>query len=146
MAAFPPIAELLPHRDSAVLLDAVLEDDTDSIRARVRIGAEHPYLVPGLCVPAWVGIELMAQAIAAHAGLAARREQRPPKTGMLLGSRRYEARVPYFRIGDELEVRAEREFGGDGGMAACSCAILCGGETLATATLIIVEIPEEMTP
>ena len=146
MADFPPIAELLPHRDSAVLLDAVLEDDADSIRARTRIGAEHPYLVPGQGVPVWVGIELMAQAIAAHAGISARRDHKPPSKGMLLGTRRFEAKAPYFKVGDELEVRAGREFGDTGGIAACACAILCGGETLATATLIIVEIPEEMMP
>ncbi|HEY1991566.1 MAG TPA: hypothetical protein VGH71_03825, partial [Gammaproteobacteria bacterium] len=75
-----------------------------------------------------------------------RRSHKPPKKGMLLGSRRFEARVPYFKVGDELEVRAQREFGDDGGIAACVCAILCGGETLATATLIIVEIPEEVMP
>ena len=146
MEDFPPIAELLPHHGPAVLLDAVLEDDADRIRARTRIGADHPYLVPGQGVPVWVGIELMAQAIAAHAGLSARREHKPPKKGMLLGSRRFEAKVPYFRLGDELEVRAEREFGDEGGIAACACSILCGGATIATATLIIVEIPEEMLP
>ncbi|HSN18269.1 MAG TPA: 3-hydroxylacyl-ACP dehydratase [Gammaproteobacteria bacterium] len=146
MAAFPPIAELLPHRDSAVLLDAVLEDEVDAIRARTRIGPNHPYLVPGHGVPVWVGIELMAQAIAAHAGLSARRDHKSPKKGMLLGSRRFEAKVPYFDVGDELEVRATREFGDEGGIAACACGILRGGEILATATLIIVEIPEEMMP
>ena len=146
MNDFPPIAELLPHRDRAVLLDAVLEDTADTIRVRTRIGADHPYLVPDRGVPVWVGIELMAQAIAAHAGLSARRDHRPPKKGMLLGSRRFEAKTPYFKLGDELEVRAAREFGDDGGIAACACAILCGGETLVTATLIIVEIPEERMP
>ena len=145
MAGFPAITALLPHRDRAVLLDAVLEDDTDTIRARTRISVDHPYLVPGQGVPVWVGIELMAQAIAAHAGISARREHKPPKKGMLLGTRRFEAKIPYFKPGDELEVRAQREFGGEGGMAACACAILCGGDTLVTATLIIVEIPEEMT-
>jgi predicted hotdog family 3-hydroxylacyl-ACP dehydratase len=143
---YPPITELLPHRDSAVLLDAVLEDSTDVIRARVRIGPEHPFFVKDHGVPAWVGIELMAQAIAAHAGLAARREQRPPNKGMLLGSRRFETRTAYFPEGAELEVRAAREFGDSGGIAACTCAILSGGETLATATLIIVEIGEEQMP
>lgn len=146
MHDFPPIAELLPHRDSAVLLEAVLENDADSIRARTRIGADHPYLVPGKGVPVWVGIELMAQAVAAHAGLTARREHKPPRKGMLLGTRRFESRTAYFQEGAELEVRAVREFGDNGGIAACACAILSGGETLATATLIIVEIPEEQMP
>src|SRR6185312_12521729 len=127
METFPPIAELLPHRGPSVLLDAVVEDSLDEIRA-------------------WVGIELMAQAIAAHAGLNARRSQTPPKKGMLLGTRRFEASTAYFAEGAELEVEARREFGGDGEIAACACRILSGGETLATATIIIVEIPEDKLP
>jgi predicted hotdog family 3-hydroxylacyl-ACP dehydratase len=146
MEEFPPIAELLPHRGTAVLLDAVVEDSQDLIRARVRIAPGHPYFEPGRGVPVWVGIELMAQAIAAHAGLAGRRSQSPPRKGMLLGTRRFEASTTYFAEGDELEVEARREFGGDSEIAACVCRIVSGGETLATATIIIVEIPEEKLP
>jgi len=146
MEDFPPVAELLPHRGTAVLLDAVLEDSQDAIRARVRIAPTHPYFEPGRGVPVWVGIELMAQAIAAHAGLAGRRSKGAPKKGMLLGTRRFEASTAYFAEGVELDVEARREFGGDGEIAACACSIVSGGETLATATIIIVEIPEEKLP
>src|SRR5579859_1895644 len=141
---FPPAAELLPHTGRAVLIDKVLEDTRDSIRASAHVTPENPYFVPGHGLPAWVGIELMAQAIAAHAGLSGRRQQRPPRAGMLLGTRRYEATLPYFPEGAELEVRADRDFGDDGGLAACACTILCGGETVVRATIIIVEIDEEM--
>jgi len=140
---FPPAAELLPHRGQAVLLDAVLEDTPDSIRVSARVQADNPYFVPGRGLPVWVGIELMAQAIAAHAGLGARRDNKPPRAGMLLGTRRYEAAAGYFPEGAELEVRAARDFGDDGGLAACACTILCGGEILAKATIIIVEIDKE---
>jgi predicted hotdog family 3-hydroxylacyl-ACP dehydratase len=140
---FPPVAELLPHAGRSVLIDAVLEDTRDSIRATARITPENPYFVPGLGVPVWVGIELMAQTIAAHAGLAARREQRPPRAGMLLGTRRFEADAAYFPEGAELQVCAQRDFGDDGGLAACTCTILSGDRTLARATLIIVEIGKE---
>lgn len=140
---YPPAAELLPHQGRAVLIDAVLEDSKDSIRVRARVRADSPYFVPGHGLPAWVGIELMAQAIAAHAGLGARREQKPPRAGMLLGTRRYQAAVPYFPEGAELEVRADRDFGDDGGLAACACTILCGGEAVVKATIIIVEVDKE---
>ena len=143
--AFPPATELLPHAGRAVLIDKVLEDTRDSIRVSARITPENPYFVPGLGVPVWVGIELMAQAIAAHAGLGARREQRPPRAGMLLGTRRFEAGAAYFPAGSELEVRAQRDFGDDGGLAACACTILSGDRILAQATIIIVEIAEENT-
>lgn len=144
MERYPPIAELLPHHGPAVLLDAVLEQQPDSLRARVRIGPQHPYFEAGRGVPAWVGIELMAQAVAAHAGLIARRSQTPPRKGMLLGTRRYAAAVSYFAAGSELEVEAHREFGEDeGGIAACLCRISCAGKELATATLIIVQVDEK---
>jgi predicted hotdog family 3-hydroxylacyl-ACP dehydratase len=141
--SYPPAAELVPHAGQAVLIDTILEDTQDSIRVSARVRPDNPYLVPDLGVPAWVGIELMAQAIAAHAGLGARRARKPPRAGMLLGTRRFECRAPYFRVGDELEVRAVRDFGDDGGLAACACTILCGGEVLAEATIIIVELGEE---
>lgn len=141
--AFPPVAELLPHAGRAVLIDTVLEDTEDSIRVRTRVRPESPYFVPGLGLPSWVGIELMAQAIAAHAGLGARREQKPPRAGMLLGTRRFEATEAYFPAGTELEVRAQRDFGDDGGLAACACTIVCGGHVVVRATIIIVEIAKE---
>lgn len=141
--SFPPATELLPHHGQAVLIDAVLEDDRDSIRVRTKVRPDSPYFVPGLGLPIWVGIELMAQAIAAHAGLGARREQRPPRAGMLLGTRRFEAKAAYFPAGAELEIHAVRDFGDDGGLAACACTIQSGGEVLAKATLIIVEIGQE---
>jgi 3-oxoacyl-[acyl-carrier-protein] synthase-1 len=147
MQTYPPIAELLPHSGPAVLLDAVLEQQPDSLRARVRIGPQHPYFEAGRGVPVWVGIELMAQAIAAHAGFISLSGQSAPRKGMLLGTRRYEASVSYFPEGAELEVEARREFGEDhGGLAACVCRISSGGRQLAEATLIIVQVDEKDIP
>lgn len=140
---FPPIADLLPHRGRAVLIDAVLEESADCIRAGAHITASHPFFVAGHGVPSWAGIELMAQAIAAHAGLENRRCQRRPRLGMLLGTRRYQTETAWFPEGARLEILAEREFGQGGDMHACVCHIFCNGQTLATATLIIIEVAEE---
>ena len=141
--AYPTVVELLPHAGRAVLIDEVLFDSPDAIRVSAHISAQHPFLVPGAGVPSWVGIELMAQAIAAHAGLTARREHKTPSAGMLLGTRKFEAETPWFRVGTTLEVRAEREFGQPGGIAACACTILSDGQTLARASIIIVEVDGE---
>ncbi len=143
---FPPVAELLPHRGPAVLIDAVLEDTADTIRVRARVERSHPYHEEGRGVPAWVGIELMAQAVAAHAGLKARRSHQPPNEGMLLGTRRYQAFEPYFSAGMQLEIRAAREFGGGGEISACACEILAEGRTLVSATIILVEVREGTKP
>lgn len=143
-AGFPPIAELLPHDGPAVWLDAVLEDSENLIRASAHITREHPLFAPGHGVPVWAGIELMAQAVAAHAGMESRRSGQPPRKGMLLGTRRYQAQADYFTEGAQLEILAEREFGGSGGLGACNCKIVHNGRTLASATIIIIEISEEM--
>lgn len=140
------IALLLPHQGRAVLIDEVLAESRDSIRVTAHITRQHPFFVDGHGVPGWVGIELMAQAIAAHAGLNGLRAQRPPRKGMLLGTRRYQMHADYFPEGTRLEIQAEREFGGDAGMAACACRIHSGGQLLAEATLIIVEIEAETLP
>lgn len=140
---FPSAAELLPHQGRAVLIDEVLADSENSIRVTACITSEHPFFVTGHGVPSWVGIELMAQAIAAHAGISARRSQQPPRVGMLLGTRRYHTGTLYFSDGARLEIVAQREFGDSGGIAACACTILCEGQTLAMARLIIIEIGPE---
>jgi predicted hotdog family 3-hydroxylacyl-ACP dehydratase len=138
------IAELLPHKGRAVLIDEVLDDTPDSIRVAAHIRSTHPFFVAGHGVPSWVGIEMMAQAIAAHAGLNGRRQQRGPRAGMLLGTRRYETTTAYFPEGANLEILAAREFGENNGLAACNCDVSCDGHILAKATIIIIEITDEM--
>jgi predicted hotdog family 3-hydroxylacyl-ACP dehydratase len=143
--SFPPAAELIPHQGRAVLIDRVLMDSENSIRVTACITSEHPFFVTGHGVPSWVGIELMAQTIAAHAGLKGRRSHQPPRIGMLLGTRRYQSTTPYFHEGVQLEILAEREYGDTGDIAACACTILCEGQMLAKARLIVIEIgPEKM--
>ena len=138
--AYPEPAELLPHTGRAVLLDEIVDDTDEHIVAAAIITAEHPFFVAGHGVPAWVGIELMAQAIATHSGLLGLRTQRAPRRGMLLGTRRYRSHAPWFAEGARLDVHAEVTFGQEGsGMAACACRVDSDGETLAEATIIIVE-------
>lgn len=137
--AYPLPSELLPHTGHAVLVDEILEQDDAGIRVRACITPAHPFFVAGQGVPAWVGIEMMAQAVATHAGLLGRRAGRGPRQGMLLGTRRYRARVPWFAEGMALDVHAATAFGQDGGMAACDCRIEGREELLAEATIIIME-------
>lgn len=142
-SSFPPVAQLVPHCGRALLIDAVLEATPDSIRVTAHISRAHPYFVAGHGVPSWVGIELMAQAAAAHAGLNARRSHGAPRGGMLLGTRRYRAKVAYFAEGAQLEIFVRREFNSESGVTACACEISCSGNTFAEATLIVMETRTE---
>ena len=74
----PAIEEVVPHRGRACLLDEVLHWDEDRIETALVVPADGVFVGPdGL--PAWIGIEYMAQAIAAWAGCRARSEGRPPR-------------------------------------------------------------------
>ena len=140
---FPPAVQLVPHRGRALLIDAVLEATPESIWVAAQITRDHPYFVTAHGVPSWVGIELMAQAAAAHAGLNVCRTHNTPRGGMLLGTRRYRAIVAYFAEGAQLEIFARREFNAESGLAACACKISGDGNTLAEATLIVMETGAE---
>lgn len=136
---YPPPSQLLPHTGPAVLLDEIVHESDDAIEVAALITAAHPFFVAGHGVPVWVGIELMAQAIAAHAGLSGQRAGRGPRRGMLLGTRHYQGHVPWFAEGARLVIHADRTFGNNGGLAACECRIVCDGATLAEATIVIIE-------
>jgi predicted hotdog family 3-hydroxylacyl-ACP dehydratase len=137
---FPAISTLLPHAAPMVLLDRVLAADDESLCAEVAIRA-HTLFCGAHGVGAWVGVEYMAQAIAAHAGYGAQRRGDPVKVGFLLGARRYECTRPYFTIGSVLEVHIRRTLQSDNGLGAFECHINDAGEpsgiAAATATITV---------
>src|SRR5262245_58586395 len=130
----PPIEEVLPHRGSMLLVDRVLAWDGQRVSVSSLPRADAWY-ADAQGMPSWIGIELMAQAMAAHVGLMARSRQEPPKQGLLLGTRAYRATLPHFPFGRRLTVRAQRAVGDDSGIGAYDCAIELGGDVVRTALL-----------
>lgn len=136
----PGIRQLVPHSGPMVLLDRVLEADDDAICATVGICADSLfYSAEAGGVGSWVGVEYMAQAIAAHAGYLAWREGRPIQVGFLLGARKYSTVAPAFAAGSTLFVRARLVLRGENGLSAFDCAIAPGPDAapLASATLTV---------
>jgi predicted hotdog family 3-hydroxylacyl-ACP dehydratase len=128
----------VPHRGAMSLLDRVEEVDDQAIVATVRVPADGLFVGPE-GMPAWVGIEYMAQAVAAWSGARAKAGGGSPRIGYLLGSRRYEAHVPAFAIGAELRVFAQCELFGENGLGMFDCRITQGGQVLATGRLSVFE-------
>lgn len=129
------IAELLPHQAPMLLLDRLLAYQGARVRCETHVGARHGLLLDAQGnLPAWVGLELMAQTIAAWAGMRGRERGEPVRIGMLLGSRQYQSRVPHFMTGERLVIEAECLLE-DGGMASFECRILRGDEFCAEARL-----------
>jgi predicted hotdog family 3-hydroxylacyl-ACP dehydratase len=145
-AAWPvahwPVAELLPHSGAAVLLDAVLSCDEDTLLARATVRAHHGYGDNDGNLPPWLGMELMAQAVGAWAGCQARRAGVPVQLGFLLGTRRYDCRVAGFSAGMQLTISAERSFQDTAGMGVFLCRIQQGDECLAEARLNVYSPPD----
>ena len=135
MATFPPIEELLPHRGAMLLLDSVISGDESSIVAEAAVPGTAWYLDEHGGMPVWIGIELMAQAIAAHTGLQGRLRGRPPKRGVLLGSRAYRASVPRIPAGTLLTVSARMADSDESGFGAFDCTIRNASAKVASATL-----------
>jgi predicted hotdog family 3-hydroxylacyl-ACP dehydratase len=140
MAGFPPIEELLPHRGAMLFVDSVVSGDENSIVVAATVPEAAWYLDERGGMPAWIGIELMAQAIAAHTGLQGRLRGVPPKRGVLLGTRAYHSRLASLRPGTRLLVAARITYMDEGGFGAFDCTIKNQmSEELASATLKVFE-------
>jgi predicted hotdog family 3-hydroxylacyl-ACP dehydratase len=137
----PPIRELVPHAGPMCLLDRVLAADGDTLTAEVTIHEGSVfYTAAAGGVGSWVGVEYMAQAVAAHAGWLAKRDGGEVKVGFLLGSRRYSTHSPLFAEGQVLHVKVKMEMRGDNGLGAYECSIADTGNPgreLAGATLTV---------
>lgn len=116
------VPELLPHSGAMILIDDVIGDGEGWIESGVRIGEDSLLYEPGYGVPAWVGIEYMAQTVAMYSGIQARRAGEEIKIGFLLGTRRYTAMTGYFPLGSYLRIHAREEWQ-DGQMAVFDCRI-----------------------
>ncbi len=132
------IDSVLPHKDSMRLIDRVVAWGPESIAVEVDVPGSGP-LTTADGVPAWVGVEYMAQAIAAWAGCRARQEGRDPSIGFLLGTRRFTAHSPTFAAGSCLRVEAHCELMGENGLGMFACRILAGDEELAVANVSVYE-------
>jgi predicted hotdog family 3-hydroxylacyl-ACP dehydratase len=139
---FPAIEEILPHRGTMLLIDRVLAFRGESVSVEYVPRADAWYADAAGNMPAWIGIELMAQAVAAHVGLRKQREGAPPKQGALLGARRYSATQPAFPAGEALRIDTSVAFRDDTGLAAYDCTISAGDKEVARATLKVFE-PED---
>ena len=134
----PPIHDLVPHDGAMALLDRVLSVGPETLVAEVTITPASLFFEDG-GVGAWVGIEYMAQAIAAHAGHAAVARGEPVQIGYLLGTRRYHSTVPVFALGSVLQVQVQRAVQGENGLSAFDCRIVdaANGAVEATGTITV---------
>jgi predicted hotdog family 3-hydroxylacyl-ACP dehydratase len=118
----PTVEEVVPHAAPMLLLDSLLEAGDDYLLCAVTVRDDGLFDDQGR-IPGWLGVEYMAQAIAAFSGLQSYRRGEPAKLGFLLGTRRFSSDRAFFYCGEELTVRVERVVQDGSGMAAFDCRI-----------------------
>jgi len=126
-----PIEELLLQRQEMLLLDRLLGFGPDHVEVGASVSTPRPRVDERRGTPAWVGIELMAQTVSVFSGLELRAQGLPPRIGLLLGARLYEAQKPFFGIGANLSVRATLSLRDAEGLGVFECAIRERDELLA---------------
>jgi predicted hotdog family 3-hydroxylacyl-ACP dehydratase len=136
MAEAWPMRELLCHRDPMIFIDRVLKADQNELLAEVRVELGKPFFEEGIGVPAWVGLEYMAQSIAALSGLKAKTADEDIPLGLLIGCRRYASDVAVFPEGAILRIRITELDVMDKSLGAFDCTI-GNPDTIVTARLMV---------
>ena len=107
MVEYSTAAEYLPHEAPMVLVDKVISVSEERACCQVKIeeGILSPFLNPQGALPAWFGIEIIAQTIGVWSGWHGRQlHDNKPAPGMLLGGRGYRCKAAVFPAGATLEV------------------------------------------
>lgn len=132
LPAFPcAIADYVPHEHGMCLLDRILHWDTTSLSADVVPQASDVFAESNpnadaeqqFVIPAFVGLEWMAQAIAAWSGVEAALARQAPRVGFLLGTRRYHCNVAHFACRQRWKIHVRLDYRAANGLGAFTAHI-----------------------
>lgn len=137
------ILDIIPHKPPMALIDKVVEFTPETITAVVTITDQSLFFQNG-GVPSYVGIEYMAQAVAAWNGLIARQNNLPGGIGYLLGTRKMKLIIENFKEGSHLEIKGRCKFT-DGEIASFECSIHLDGTEVASAALTVFQPKNQET-
>lgn len=135
MKDLPPITDLIPHRGAMLLIARLMSVTRDHALAEAKTGGDHVFFREGKGIPAYIGLEMMAQTVCAWDGYWRRQATQGPAIGFLLGCRRYSTTRPYFLEQETLCVEAIPMLA-DSEMGSFRCRIYTpDGQDLASSTI-----------
>ena len=143
-AAWPEPSDLLPHGPSARFIERILEHGETHVVCRVVPGTTDADRVEGGAMPAAMGVEYMAQAIAVLAGLQTDPTRRRA-IGYIIAVRNLELATPTLPVGVPLDVRATWQWG-DERLGRFQASIEHDGRTLASAVMSVYRPEPEEQP
>lgn len=139
------IEEVLPHDHPMILLDSLATFDDDSATC-CNLITEQSLLFDATLqgVPSYVGIEYMAQSIAAYANANELVNNRPVEIGFLVSTRKYKCDYAVFKLGMALQITVKLLYKDESGLSAFDCAIFIDNKEVATARVNVFQ-PENPT-
>lgn len=132
---FDSVQDLLLHQPPMLLLKSIVKWDETGLEALVDPKDSALFADEHGAVPCWVGIEYMAQAIGAYAGIESRTEGVPLCLGFLLGTRRYSAKVVSFDPEQLLRVKVRELLRDETNLVLFDCQIYADDQLLASAEI-----------
>ena len=119
------IESIIKHRKPMRLIDELLSFDAKSASVLVSITEQSEfYRAEYGGVPSYIGIEYMAQCIAAKAGANDLFHHKEVSLGFLLGTRKYQPLVTEFVLGQTLKVSVTEITDEEGGLSVFSGQIV----------------------
>ena len=128
-SSYPPIEQMLPHRDPFLFIESVCDVFEDRIVCRGMIKEGH-YLTRGGEAPPVLGIEMGGQAAGVHAALQHRdteSNESTPRVGYLVGIRQARFHAMALPVGRALRVEAFAQ-GASGPLATYRILVRAEGE------------------
>lgn len=123
------IEEVIKHRKPMRLVDQLVSfDDTSAcVLVHTHENSEF-YQAKQQGVPSYIGIEYMAQCIAAKAGANELASGGVLKLGFLLGTRKYKPTVAFFPCGETLRVTVTQLIEDSAGLSVFDCTIVLNNQ------------------
>jgi len=130
------IEELIAHRKPMILISRLITHDESSAVCEVDISDASPfYQSVSNGVASYVGIEYMAQSIAAFAGAKSLAQGKSVDIGFLLGSRKYQTFSPVFKNNTTYQITVEQLYQEDRGLSVFGCKIQLDDNLIAQAKI-----------
>ena len=137
------IRDVVPHANPMCLLDSVETYSTNSVTCLLTIQPETLFFDTSLNgVPSYVGIEYMAQTIAAFSGIHGQLAGKKTKLGFLLGSRKYAPECTVFPNNATLQVYAEQVIQEESGLFVFDCTISINNIAVVNANINAFQPPD----
>ncbi len=106
----PTVDQVLPHEPPMILLDRLVRKTETGLISEVQIRDGIPFFDDGV-VPAFVGVEYMAQTVAAYAGVESIGNGGQAEIGFLLGVQNFTSQCRSFFNGQILQVAVDHDWG-----------------------------------